>query len=533
MKKYTLLLLAALFFVSVNVEAQSSLLRGPYLNIGTSSSMVVKWRTTDNEIGEVKYGTDMNNLDQVANEPGAVRDHEVHVSGLSPFTKYYYTIGTGGQTYTANDGTFFFKTSPEIGIKQPMRFWTLGDFGNGSQAQKDVKTGFSDNYTDVHTDVWFWLGDNAYGDGTDQEYQEKVFEVYPEILRNTVVWPCPGNHDYGSIDLSNDGPYYKIFTLPENGEAGGVASGEEGHYSFDYGNVHFLSLNTEYLLWILTDNNSFTDWLEQDLQSTDADWIIAYWHQPAYSKGTHDSDDAFSRPQMMRQNVLPMLEEYGVDLVLAGHSHSYERSYLINGHYGNSNTWDPQTMLVDGSNGRASEGNPYRKYTMGDKPNYGTVYATVGCGGQKGDGSHPLNHPVMYMSTEDYHGSMVIDVDGLTLTAKFIDTTGAVLDNFTIIKEESTGIVEQEYDHSMLLTAYPNPFRDSFIIEFELEQQENVEIVIRDIKGSVIDKFTAQDYPIGKNKLQYTPKLKVEQGIYMVEVIAGNNLSAMRLVRME
>lgn len=533
MKKHIFLVTTILIFATVNLLAQSALVRGPYLNTGTSGSMVVKWRTTNNEIGEVKYGTDMNNLSQTANEPGAVRDHEVKITGLSPFTKYYYTIGTGGQTYTVNDGTFFFKTSPVIGTRQPMRFWALGDFGNGSQAQIDVKTGFHDNYTDVDTDVWFWLGDNAYGDGTDQQYQDKVFAVYPEIFRNTVVWPSPGNHDYGSVNLANDGPYYDIFTLPENGEAGGVPSDEEGHYSFDYGNVHFLSLNTEYLLWIIADNTSFTDWLEEDLQNTNADWIIAYWHQPAYTKGTHDSDESFGRPQMMRQNVLPILEQYGVDLVLAGHSHSYERSYLINGHYGTSDTWDPQTMLVDGSNGRTSEGNEYRKYTQGDKPNYGTVYATVGCGGQKGDGSHSLNHPVMYMSTEDYHGSMVIDVDGLTLTAKFIDTTGAVLDNFTMVKEESTGLIDQEYDHSILLNAYPNPFKESFTIEFELQKQEKVEVEIRDIKGSVIEKISTIEYPAGVNKLKYTPRIGVEQGIYMVEVKAGDNLSAMRLVRME
>lgn len=479
----------------------------------------------------MQYGTDMNNLDQTATHNGSTTEHIVTINGLSPYTKYYYNVGDGNTYYTTNDGSYFFTTSPNIGTKQPMRFWVIGDFGNGSQAQVDVKTGFLDNYRDVDTDVWFWLGDNAYGDGTDQQYQDKVFAVYPDVFRNTVVWPSPGNHDYGSVDLGNNGPYYDIFSLPKNGEAGGVASGEEGFYSFDYGNVHFLSLNTEYLLWIISDNTTFTDWLEQDLQNTDADFIIAYWHQPPYTKGSHDSDDDFSRPQMMRQNVLPILEEYGVDMVLSGHSHGYERSYLINGHYGKSNTWDAGTMLIDGTNGNKNDGNAYKKYTQGNNTNLGTVYAVVGCSGQKSDG-HSLDHPVMYLSTEDYHGSMVIDVDGLELTARFIDTTGYVLDEFTIIKEESTGI-NSDYDKNVALKAYPNPFKDDFTIEFTLEKAEKVLVEIRDVRGNLVESFSEKEYPTGIYKIQYQPKQTTASGIYMVELKTESHQAAKRLVRME
>ena len=530
--KSTILALFTLV-LSSQLFAQSSLVRGPYLNVGTSESVVIRWRTSASEIGEVKYGTDFNNLTQSISETDTTTEHELTISGLSPATKYYYSIGTNGNVYSINDGSYFFKTSPEIGTDGNYRFWVLGDFGNGSQAQKDVKTGFLNNYTDVHTDAWIWLGDNAYGDGTDQEYQDKVFEVYPEVLKNTVVWPCPGNHDYGSIDLGNNGPYYDIFTMPTNGEAGGEPTGEEGFYSFDYGNVHFLSLNTEYIIWIINDNNVFTDWLEEDLQNTEADFIVAYWHQPAYSKGTHDSDDDFSRPQMMRENILPILEEYGVDLVLAGHSHSYERSYLINGHYGKSNTFDPQTMLLDGSNGNKDQGNAYIK-TEADSSFGGTVYATVGCGGQKGDGSHPLNHPVMYMSTEDYHGSMVIDVSGLEMTCKFIDTTGAVLDEFTIQKGPSiVGVKEKTYDHNIFMNAYPNPFKKSFNIEFSLPKAEKIELSIYDVSGRLIDKVAEGKYNAGDHKIVYTPEEMSTNGIYLLEIRTDDNLAMKRLIRME
>lgn len=528
------LLLVLLVATAPFSYAQSGLVRGPYLNIGTPESMVVRWRTSGAEVGKVLYGTDMNNLTQTISEGGATTEHEVNISGLSPNTTYYYSIGIDGTSYTPSEEGFYFRTSPVHGTDQPIRVWAIGDFGNGSQAQLDVKTGYTEHFGDVHTDVWMWLGDNAYGDGTDQEYQEKVFEVYPEVLRNSVVWPCPGNHDYGSVDLFNNGPYFDIMTLPENGEAGGVASGEESYFSFNYGNIHFISINSEYLPWIITTGTPLHTWLEQDLTSTTADWIIVFWHQPPYSKGTHDSDEAFSRMQFMRQNVVPMLEDYGVDMVLNGHSHSYERSYLINGHHGTSDTWNPSTMLVDGTSGNPNEGNGYQKYYDGNDPNLGAVYAVVGCSGQKGSGNSDLDHPAMYMSTEDYHGSMVIDVNGMELNAKFIDTTGTVLDEFVILKSESpSGINDYDENDRAQMNVFPNPFKEDFAIDFTLAKAEEVEVRIMDVKGNVITQFPKKEYPIGEHQLKYRPRSVPANGIYIVEMQTSSKLSVKRLVRME
>ncbi len=527
-------LLFSILFISVNLFAQSQLVRGPYLNMGTPSSMVVRWRTVGSEIGGIAHGTAVGNLTDTVWESSATTEHELQVAGLAANTKYYYTVLGSGQNLTPVDPSYYFQTSPVAGTDQPIRIWAIGDFGNGSQAQLDVKTGYTEHFGDVHTDVWMWLGDNAYGDGTDEEFQEKVFEVYPEVFKNSVVWPTPGNHDYGSVDLFNNGPYYEILTLPTNGEAGGVPSGEEGYYSFDYGNIHFLSLNTEYVLWIAFGGTAFQDWLEQDLQNTTANWTIVFFHQPPYSKGTHDSDDAFSRPEMMRQNVLPLLEEYGVDLVLNGHSHSYERSYLINGHYGNSGTWDPATMLIDGSNGNPNEGNAYQKYYDGDDPNLGAVYSVVGCSGQKGDGTSPLNHPVMYMSTEDYHGSMVIDVNGMELNAKFIDTTGTVLDEFAIIKSagEFSSVTYVTVEVARMDVS-PNPFQRDLTIRFNLLQAQDISIRIMDVKGNVIKEFATTNYTTGEHQLNYTPDQIPANGIYVVELQSARNLSVKRLVRLQ
>src|SRR5439155_1634246 len=173
--------------------------------------------------------------------------------------------------------------------------------------------------------------------GSAQEYQAAVFNMYPEMLRKTVLWPAYGNHDGSAADsATNTGPYYDIFTLPKQAEAGGVASGTEAYYSFDYANIHFVELES-----YETDRSPtgpMLTWLQRDLAANTQPWVIVFFHHPPYSKGSHDSDTEIELMEM-RRNALPILENFGVDLVLCGHSHSYERSFLIDGHYGDSTTF--------------------------------------------------------------------------------------------------------------------------------------------------------------------------------------------------
>src|SRR5690606_31279414 len=107
------------------------------------------------------------------------------------------------------------------------------------------------------------------------------------------------------------------------------------------------------------------------------------FHQPPFSKGSHDSDDIYEDVMKeMRESIAPVLEQHNVDLIVCGHSHVYERSFLIKDHTGNSSTWDPATMLVDGSNGNYSQGHQYIKDQFATAKE-GTVYVVCGNGGSK------------------------------------------------------------------------------------------------------------------------------------------------------
>ncbi|MEO8348372.1 MAG: fibronectin type III domain-containing protein, partial [Acidobacteriota bacterium] len=163
--------------------------------------------------------------------------------------------------------------------------------------------------------------------------------------------------------------------------------------------------------------------------ATAQEWLIAFWHHPPYTKGSHNSDTETELIEM-RQNFLPILEDYGVDLVLTGHSHSYERSFLLDGHYGVSGTLAP-SMIKNGGSGRPAGTGAYAKPTGGLGAHEGAVYAVAGSSGQASGGT--LNHPAMFISLNQL-GSMVLDVDGNRLDAKFLRETGAIDDSFTIVK---------------------------------------------------------------------------------------------------
>jgi phosphodiesterase/alkaline phosphatase D-like protein len=413
------------FDLSLTASTTPSITRGPYLQMATSNTMVVRWRTSVPTDSRVQYGTNPISLTSQANDATLTTEHKMRIYNLQSNTRYYYSVGSS--TYTlASGSSYFFKTSPTSST--PTRVWVIGDSGTANSNARAVRDAYLKYTGSTATNLWLMLGDNAYASGTDAEYQAAVFNTYPQVLRNTVLWPTIGNHDTAEqTTVSSSLPYFQMFTLPTTAEAGGVASGTEKYYSFNYGNIHFIVLDS--MTSDRSPSGQMLTWLKSDLAATTKTWIIASWHHPPYSKGSHNSDTETQLIEM-RKNALPILEDAGVDLVLAGHSHSYERSYLLDGHYGSSSTLSPVNKLNSGS-GRADGSGAYLKKTASITPHEGAVYAVAGNAGSLSGGT--LNHPAMYISLNQL-GSMVLDINGNRLDAKMIRETGAVADYFTIFK---------------------------------------------------------------------------------------------------
>jgi len=406
-----------------------SITRGPYLQQQTDQSIIVRWRTDVATDSVIRYGTNVASLNLSSSEPESTTEHTVLINGLSPATKYYYSIGNSAGTI-AGDASYHFGTSPVPGDAATTRVWVIGDSGTANSNARAVRDAFKTWSASQPADFMLMLGDNAYNNGTDTEYQNAVFDTYPELLRQLPVWPTLGNHDGYSADSGTQtGPYYEIFDLPKLGEAGGQSSFTEAYYSFDYGNIHFVVLDS-YDSDRSTGGNML-QWLESDLALNDKPWLIGVWHHPPYTKGSHDSDTESGLIDM-RQNALPILEAWGVDLVLTGHSHTYERSFLVDGHYGLSGTFDVGTNILDIGDGSETSDGAYQKPDIVAAQNEGAVYAVAGSSGKVSTG-YSLDHPVMFIGLESL-GSMVLDVAGNRMDVTFLDQNALIKDEFTILK---------------------------------------------------------------------------------------------------
>ena len=427
---------------SVQMNATALLTRGPYMNSALQSGITIRWRTDVATNSKVSYGTSAGSLTQSVTDNTSTTEHIITLTGLTTNTLFYYSIGSTTQTLQG-DVNNYFKTMPTVGSTQKIRVLAMGDMGNNSTNQVNVRNAYQSFNGTNYTDAWILLGDNAYNSGTDLEYQTNFFNIYQgSLTKNHVLWPAPGNHDYANSTARQADhliPYYDMFTLPSAGQAGGVASGTEAFYSYNYGNIHFVALDS--YGWE-TGNTRLYDtlgpqvtWLKQDLAANTQPWTIAYFHHPPYTKGSHNSDTETELINM-RERVVRILERYKVDLVLNGHSHSYERSYLINGHYGLENTFNPSTHALSTSSAKYNGTvNSCTYIKNGADVLNGIVYAVVGSAGQLGGTTTGYPHDAMYYSDVTNGGTLFFEVEDNRLDAKWICADGVIRDNFTIMKD--------------------------------------------------------------------------------------------------
>jgi hypothetical protein len=422
--------LAALLVVSPAMAQVVT--RGPYLQTNTPTSVIVRWRTDVATDSRVQIGSAPGSLATNVDDATVTTEHVVPVTGLSPFTQYFYSIGSTAGVLAGDDADHVFRTSPTPGTAGTFRFWVTGDGGFANASGMAVRDAYTTFAGGAETHLFILLGDNAYLVGSDANYQAALFDMHAAMLRKTPAWPTFGNHEaFSSNALTQTGPYFNMFSLPTAAEAGGVASGTESYFSFDYGNIHFINLDGNSAP--VTPGSAMMTWLEADLQATSADWVIAFWHHPPYSKGLLHDSDVEVREINLRENVVPLLEDYGVDLVLCGHSHSYERSFLLDGHYDFAPTLTPEMILDSGDGSPAGDG-AYRKESLGPVPHDGAVYVVAGSSSEVRNAT--LNHPAHHIGLLEL-GSLVLDVDGGTLEARFLNSLGGVTDTFTIEKGAS------------------------------------------------------------------------------------------------
>lgn len=303
-----------------------SIVRAPYLQRTTDRSTRIVWTTRSNAIAHVEITTPEGDAVDLAPaevdasaHPVSARQVEAMIDNLEPGTLYCYAIREGDLPLTHRAG---FRTAPTAGSGEPVRFIAWGDSGTGEEDQLLLR----DQLVTVPFDFILHVGDIAYEEGKLQELEDTFFGVYSGLLRHFPVFPVAGNHEYATLAAA---PFREVFNLPDNGGT----TGKEQWYSFDWGNVHFVGLDTERI------NQDQVAWLKADLAKSQQPWTVAFLHKPPFSSGAHGSTDE------SRSAFGPIFEQHKVALVLSGHDHDYERMkprgdvhYIVTGGGGRNTT---------------------------------------------------------------------------------------------------------------------------------------------------------------------------------------------------
>lgn len=385
--------------------AQVALTRGPYLQKATNDGIVIVFGTDVAAEGMVRYastrgfGWDA----EVTSPTGTV--HEIQLTGLFPDTVYYYEVVANGDALTNTAKKF--RTYPQPNSPRAFRFAAWGDAGVAG-APLDALA-LNVEIMDPPVDLCVEMGDIVYENGEWENYNPRFFSPLVDVLDRLVLWPTMGNHD---VRTGNGAPFLGNFVLPTDSGAPGTTSGTEVYYSFDYGLAHFAALDASGRTNLAV-GAPMHQWLAADLDDAIARgkrWLIVFTHNPPYTKGSHDSD-VEGDLIIIRNNFVPLIESKGVDLFLAGHSHNYERSYLLQGNAILQN--DPSVYSKTGSDA-------------------GTVYVVSGCGAKSGGG--PLDHPLMAYSQGGLNGCSVFDVSHDELRGYFLGRFGNAIDHFVIRK---------------------------------------------------------------------------------------------------
>jgi predicted MPP superfamily phosphohydrolase len=224
-------------------------------------------------------------------------------------------------------------TQHQLEIKLPLqqgsvRFAAIGDSGTGDKQQYEVAKEMDSYHEQVNFDFVVMLGDNIYGGHTPADLRRKFEEPYRPLLNAGVkFYASLGNHDDPDIER-----LYKPFNM-----------GGERYYTFKKGDVQFYALDSNYM-----DAKQLT-WLEQNLRSSNVRWKICFFHHPLYNDGKSHGPDLDLRNQLS-----PLLKEYGVNAVFSGHEHAYERIKPEQGIY----------YFIQGSSGKLVHDDFQRKDVM-------------------------------------------------------------------------------------------------------------------------------------------------------------------------
>lgn len=370
----------------------AAFLRAPYVQNVDSAAASILWMREATPGGDTAWfrlaGPDSSAWRAAPPSERGRGVREARLPGLPPGRAVEYSVEAGGDRF----GPWTFETAPTAGSGDSVRVLLLGDSGWGSEAQ----VALAREMERLEWDLAIHVGDIAYNEGSEEEFTERHFRVYRELLARVPLFPAIGNHDVRadggrSYDLAFDWP------APEPGVR---------WYSFRWGSTLFVALDsssdTDAVRDLSRGEGPQYEWLARTLERAQADsavaWTIVYLHHPPYSHAVGIS--GHGQQFGLRRALVPLFERYGVDLVAAGHDHHYERSLPLR---------DNRVVA----------------------PGCGTVYVVQGAGGASRYARDVATSPLQAARSRDHSFTRLVvypdRIEGRTLRAD-----GSELDAFTL-----------------------------------------------------------------------------------------------------
>ncbi|MHB8875787.1 MAG: metallophosphoesterase family protein [Myxococcaceae bacterium] len=323
----------------------------------TESTITVSWTDAAAGSGQVEYrpvGGAISNVAATGTATGSAdlgATYLAKVTGLTPSTSYEYRVTSGGGSSAWNP----FRTAPPPGSCVPLRLVAGGDsrgedlFGYQPSGQWDevVAAIAAENpLAMLHT------GDYVRSGSATDQWKDELPLVEP-LSKKVPFHLALGNHDTGP-GQGGGANFNKLLEYPANGP-----DGVDDYYSMVIGNVLVVSLSTQ-----TYSMDAQIAWLRTvlDAHRTSVDWRVVFFHVPVWSSGAHGSnEDDKARAALL----VPLLDEFGVDLVFNGHDHDYERFHPSRGGYGGVARVITPLPLDNGKRGTAA----------------GTIFTVSGGGG--------------------------------------------------------------------------------------------------------------------------------------------------------
>lgn len=308
--------------VTTTVTGVVKIVRGPYIQWTGANYTRIAWWTNVPAPSVVNYG--VGSLSAQVSDPVVTLQHVMLIGGLNPATSYQYQVVSNNAT----SATLTFSTVSLPGAT--FTFAAVGDYGGGSSQETSIANKIAASGAQfVQT-----LGDNVYPDGQDpdfattySDFDARFYKPYTTSMGKQTLWLAGGNHEY-----YGDEAFWRNIWMPNN----------ERWYSYDWGDAHFLVLDTELSFAPGSPQYQFA---QADLSANQSkNWRIVVIHRPPYSSVSNNSSST-----VVRNNLVPLFEQQHVQLVLTGHSHNYERTYPLIG--GVPQTAGGVTYIVSGGGG--------------------------------------------------------------------------------------------------------------------------------------------------------------------------------------